>query len=158
MDITVVNANNSQKRYTKDIVEFCGEMLMSPRLRNSLELTIRYTKGIYEEHNECGNCMWEDDNHRPREFTIEIEKDQSLRKALESVCHEMVHVKQFATGQMKDLLKGRQYIKFDGVEYNRDKLSYWDYPWEIEAMGRELGLFVRWAEKKGLGSKSWAQE
>jgi len=158
VQVTVVNANRSQKKYTESLVHFCAYMLMSKRMTNSLEVTVRYTKDMYEKHNECGTCMWEDDNTRPKEFTIEIDKSQPLRKALESVCHEMVHVKQFATGQMKDLMKGRQYVKFDGVEYNRDKMSYWDYPWEIEAMGREIGLFVRWAEQNDLGHKAWAIE
>jgi hypothetical protein len=44
-----------------------------------------------------------------------------------------------------------------GKTVNPEKVSYWDLPWEIEAHGRELGLFVRWAEKEGLADKKWTQ-
>ena len=30
--------------------------------------------------------------------------------------------------------------------------------WEIEAHGRELGLFIRWAEKNKLGKRAWARD
>ena len=36
--------------------------------------------------------------------------------------------------------------------------NYWDLPWEIEAHGKELGLFIRWAEAKNLAKHSWTQE
>ena len=36
--------------------------------------------------------------------------------------------------------------------------NYWDRPWEVEAHGKELGLFVRWAEHNLLGSQAWTQE
>ena len=36
--------------------------------------------------------------------------------------------------------------------------DYWDQPWEIEAHGRECGLFVRWAEENKLGHKKWTKE
>ena len=39
-----------------------------------------------------------------------------------------------------------------------DKDDYFERPWEIEAHGRELGLFVRWAEANQLGHLKWTQE
>jgi len=64
--------------------------------------------------------------------------------------------------------KGRQQIEdevFDiyrtdewfGKTYNPEKVSYWDLPWEIEAHGRECGLFIRWAEEKDLAKYQWTQ-
>jgi hypothetical protein len=44
-----------------------------------------------------------------------------------------------------------------GKTYNPEKTSYWDLPWEIEAHGRETGLFIRWAEKEHLGHLKWTQ-
>jgi hypothetical protein len=31
-------------------------------------------------------------------------------------------------------------------KYDMSEIAYWDYPWEIEAYGRQLGLFIRWCE------------
>ena len=44
------------------------------------------------------------------------------------------------------------------LEYYKDGIDYWDEPWEIEAHGRETGLFVRWAEKHKLGKRKWTQD
>ena len=46
--------------------------------------------------------------------------------------------------------------KFNGTLFG--ETEYWDRPWEIEAHGREKGLFVRWAEETNRASESWTQE
>jgi hypothetical protein len=43
-----------------------------------------------------------------------------------------------------------------GKTINPKKVSYWDLPWEIEAHGREVGLFVRWCEANNYTAK-WTQ-
>ena len=65
----------------------------------------------------------------------------------------MVHVKQYAKNELHEytMKKGHRYKG----EFFSDKLDYWDEPWEIEAHGRETGLFVRWAEKNKLGKRKW---
>jgi len=37
-------------------------------------------------------------------------------------------------------------------------LDYYDYPWEIEAFGRQLGLFIHWCEVDGLGDREDMKE
>ena len=64
----------------------------------------------------------------------------------------MVHVKQYARKELK------QDYDWLGKTYSPKKVSYWDQPWEIEAHGRETGLFVRWAEANKLGNKKWTQD
>ena len=44
-----------------------------------------------------------------------------------------------------------------GKTYNPTKIDYWDLPWEIEAHGREVGLFVRYCEANKLGGQKWTQ-
>jgi hypothetical protein len=69
----------------------------------------------------------------------------------------MVHVKQFATGELVDNPSGKT-VKWQGKRVTlRDDDGYWTLPWEIEAYGRELGLFVRWAAANGHTKKSWAR-
>ena len=76
---------------------------------------------------------------------------------LRSFAHEMVHVKQFAKSELKDLSKQQSLCKFYGKLYNTDDVNYWDYPWEIEAHGREEGLYVRFVEYLGLDEKDLSQ-
>ena len=39
------------------------------------------------------------------------------------------------------------------TKYDMNDLNYWDFPWEIEAFGKQLGLFVRFCEKMGFGKR-----
>jgi hypothetical protein len=79
-----------------------------------------------------------------------------MRKLLETVAHEMVHVKQYARGE---LYQGSRIAKhrWQG-KWISNNVDYWDHPWEIEAHGREAGLFIRWAEENNLGHYTWAKD
>jgi len=55
---------------------------------------------------------------------------------------------------MTDLVKTQE-VRWLGKRFTHDNTDYWDRPWEIEAHGRETGLFVRWAETNGI-NKKWA--
>ena len=141
--IEITGGKASQHKYVKSITEFCIQTLM-PRMK-SLDITVvlRSTKGA------MGYCLETDNN---RTFEIEVDSKLTLRKLLETVAHEMVHVKQYARREL-----GPYHNEWMGKTVNPEKVSYWDLPWEIEAHGRELGLFVRWAEKEGLADKKWTQ-
>jgi len=113
-----------------------------PRM-HTLDITVKLTspKGA------MGYCLELDDN---RTFEIEVDRNMRLRKLLETIAHEMVHVKQYARRELHPV-----HDTWCGKTYNPKKVSYWDLPWEIEAHGREVGLFVRWAEQENLGNKRW---
>ena len=80
----------------------------------------------------------------------------SKRKIMETIAHEMVHLKQYAKGELVDL------ERCGSTTWQKTKINsetnYWDLPWEVEAHGKELGLFVRWAEHNHLGNQDWTQE
>jgi len=74
-----------------------------------------------------------------------------------TLAHELVHVKQFATGQMsryivtKKTSSGRRLTGtlWEGKVYTNSKYEdtdegYYNSPWEIEAYGREVGLYRLW--------------
>lgn len=134
-----------QKEYVKSVVEFCIKMLM-PRMKSlDIAVVLKDLKG-----DAYGYCLSE----TTREFEIEIDRKLPLRKLLTTVAHEMVHVKQYARRE----LHGADGQAWLGKHYNNKKVSYWDQPWEIEAHGRETGLFVRWAEEHKLANKKWTHD
>ena len=78
---------------------------------------------------------------------------------MQTLAHEMVHVKQFARNELYET-SAKQGSRWRGEWFSpRQKCvkDYWDQPWEIEAHGRECGLFVRWAELHKYSKKKWAQ-
>jgi len=143
MIIEVTGGSKSQRKHTQGMVEFCVETLM-PRMR-TLDIEVK----LCNPTGALGYCL-ELDNHR--EFELEIDKTQPLRRLLETVAHEMVHVKQYAR---RELLPNTE--NWMGKTYDPKKVSYWDLPWEIEAHGRETGLFIRYCEANKLGKFKWTQ-
>ena len=143
MLITVTGGKPNQRKYVESMVEFCIQKLM-PRMQ-TLDITIK----LNSPKGAMGYCL---ETENKRTFEIEIDRSQKLRPLLETVAHEMVHVKQFARREMHPSMD-----TWYGKTYNPKKVSYWDLPWEIEAHGREVGLFIRWVEKNKLGNKKWTQ-
>ena len=143
MFITVTGGKPNQRKYVESMAEFCVGKLM-PRMR-TLDITVK----LNTPKGAMGYCL-ETDNKRT--FELEIDRNQRLRDLLETVAHEMVHVKQFARREMHPSMD-----TWYGKTYSPDKVDYWDLPWEIEAHGREVGLFVRWAEENKLSDYKWTQ-
>jgi hypothetical protein len=144
MFVNVTGGSKSQKKHTQRIVEFCVKTLM-PRMK-TLDIEVKLCKPT----GALGYCL-ELDNQR--QFEIEIDKTQPLRRLLETVAHEMVHVKQYARRELHPSTDA-----WMGKTYNPKKTCYWDLPWEIEAHGREIGLFIRYCETHKLSKYKWTQD
>jgi hypothetical protein len=154
--IVVKGGSQSQKQRIESMAEFCVEKLM-PRISNAdivIALRDLSKKGAY------GFCMAHEGDEgradRPRLFEIEVHKRLPLRKMLQTVAHEMVHVKQYARGELYQGMRVNK-MRWQG-KWVSNNVDYWDQPWEIEAHGREHGLFIQWAEKNKLGHLKWTWE
>lgn len=75
-------------------------------------------------------------------ITMNTTQDESDDE-LELLAHEMVHLKQYVTGQMIDLLMTGGVI-WEGTAYDActdaNSWAYWNAPWELEAFSRQRGL------------------
>ena len=122
---------------------YAKELIPDTRLRNRCFTKIRFDSTI----KEYGYCSVEDYNTRnqPREFLIEIHPGLGAPTILSVLAHEMVHVKQFLTGQTDENLG-----TWMGKKFNYDETNYWDQPWEIDAHGREIGLLTKFVESEML--------
>ena len=101
-----------------------------------------------------GSCIWDEweDRKTPRSYTIELDSSVSLRNILINLAHEMVHVKQWVKGEMYEYTNPNL-VRFMKKKVDISNMNYYDYPWEIEAFGRQLGLFVRMCEEDGLADR-----
>jgi hypothetical protein len=72
-----------------------------------------------------------------------------LKNLLIDLGHELVHVKQYLNNEVFDYKNGD--VRHKGVifdsSYQEDEESYYDSPWEIEAYGREWGLYRMFCSK-----------
>jgi hypothetical protein len=128
--IYVQGGTKAQKMYAYSMAEFvCNKFDINP----DIEISFRRLTN----ERSLGGCVCVDKG----EYEIDIKRSLRLRDMLTTLAHEMVHVKQYELGQYK----------------NEDEFDYWDKPSEIEAHGRETGLFVTWAEQNKLAHKKWTQ-
>jgi hypothetical protein len=143
MPIRLVNIPAKLKsEEIKDALNFFAETLMSKRMCNGISIKVCF--GEKQEN----TTVWEDDNYRPREFTITVNSKVGYRSMLLTLAHEMVHVKQYATGELRDSLRGPTLNRWMNKPYDSNVTDYWDQPWEIEAYGREYGLYLRFRERR----------
>tara|TARA_B100000424_G_scaffold271197_1_gene272941 strand:+ start:267 stop:728 length:462 start_codon:yes stop_codon:yes gene_type:complete len=151
MYVDITGGTDSRKFYVESMMRFCHDKLM-PRMK-SLVINV-YIKSFGKD-SSCGYCVPIDNGKSPRNFDIELNNSLKLRPFLETIAHEMVHVKQYARNELvenagvgKHLWKGA---------WIGDEVDYYDLPWEIEAHGRETGLFIRYIQKHNLCAKSWTK-
>ena len=132
----------------KSLCQFVFDKFFSKRLQNVLEVNINFSDSLFKEERVYGDCIWEDQHYKPREFTVRIDSSQKFKMVLNTIAHELVHVKQWAKGEMFELQRQRKVYRFNKQEYDIKKIDYWDLPWEIEAYGREKGLYFRFRAAK----------
>jgi hypothetical protein len=78
--------------------------------------------------------------HRPNKYTIFTSGDNRL-KNIDIIAHEVVHLKQYYENRLILDSFSKNYISFNGVVYDLDKIDYFDRPWEKEAFSQQKVLF-----------------
>lgn len=155
MVIEFTRGSKKKREYSENLCNFIADKFM-PRMSDRIKVKIKFVTGLIDREFTYGDCIWEDQDYRPKEFTIRIDAGMSLRKTLLTVAHEMVHVKQFAKNELKQMCYLKAH-RWQG-QYVPEGTDYWDLPWEIEAHGREIGLFNQWISKEGLSTQKWTFE
>jgi hypothetical protein len=130
--ITINGGTPNQRKYAYSMAEF---VLNKFNVNPDVEINFR----CMNNDENFGYCTELEDN----EYEVDIKRSLRMREMLCTLAHELVHVKQYELGQL--------------TQDNEAGMDYWDKPSEIEAMGREPGLFVRWAEKEGVAHLKWTQ-
>ena len=134
----------------KSLSKFILKKFFTENMRNKLIIDVHFKKDLFKNQNTYGNCIWEDEHRNSREFTIHMEPNQKISLLLNTLAHELVHVKQWAKGEYYELISKPKVYKFNGKLVDTSKVDYWDTPWEIEAHGRAIGLVIQWVRKEKL--------
>jgi hypothetical protein len=147
------NVGKQKHAYVKDLIEFTADKFFSKRLQKNLIINVHFKRNLLKKKAVYGDCIWEDQHYRPREFTIRLDSSINIAMMLNTLAHEMVHVKQWALGEMYQMQRRDHMHKFHNQVYDTGKLNYWDFPWEIEALGRAIGITSQWAEDRKFKPK-----
>lgn len=118
----------------KEAAEFYAEKLNIP------ENTI-IAIGLYPQLEVAGYCEYRTEEVLPY-FIVGLETNEEADEdPLTVLAHEMVHVKQYVTGELVDHGK---YCSWKGDKYEEfeaDSEQYFFSPWEVEAFGMQVGLY-----------------
>ena len=127
-----------------------SNLIPSKRLRDNIEINIHM-----KHHSNEGEAMLseETNRYRPRSFRVILDHHRMrineitgeertdmewFAEILKTLAHEIVHVKQYALGELKWRDAG---LLYKGVNHEAMSLmEYFELPYEIEAYGREKGL------------------
>ena len=139
MNVTVTGCKDPQlEQSLQHAAQFFASELLSRKMLKHIELEITMRTTM----KNLGSCCitYYNDWYKAREFEIELRRHRSLKNTLLTLAHEMVHLKQFAKGELND-----ENTKWKGVKVDTDVVDYNDLPWEIEACSLEYilyGLYV----------------
>ena len=152
MIIHVKGSNKSVRKLIETAAWYYAEKLMGKRIIANLEIHINLKKNLRKNTDSDGTAMLVDISVWPKEFIIELDVGESIRNLLITLAHEMVHIKQWAKNEMYEYMNIGE-VRFNKTKFNISDIDYWDYPWEIEAFGRQLGLFVRFCKDNGFAER-----
>lgn len=98
--------------------------------------------GLYPELDVAGYCVLRESNDIPYYMIgIDPTPEETEESPLSVLAHEMVHVKQYVSGELIDkgshcIWKGKKFEQFEPASDD-----YFFSPWEVEAFGMQVGLY-----------------
>jgi hypothetical protein len=135
----------------EEAAKFYADILLEDDIKEHIELDI----DIDFDMNCAGHCVTEDEEEYPRIFTIYLNPEFTNASIFDTLAHEMIHLKQFAKGELYNILAmnvhelslghvwmGQKWIASD------NESVYYDSPWEQDAYGKQVGLYHRWLNYK----------
>ena len=90
---------------------------------------------------ECvyGYCDYVGESYRPRHFLIELDTYMHEELYIQTLLHELTHLRQWVVGSLRQK-RGKMYYGKECVE----DIEYWHQPHEVEAREQEETLYLEY--------------
>ena len=133
MNVIVQTSSKVKKDFLKVVTLYYVQYLNLTRSRYTV--TVRLVPKLKRESKVYGMTYRIATKH----LMVDIDSRLNLDDMIGTLAHEMVHVKQFALGQLREgkVIKGTQTWVWCGKQV---KKPYHTQPWEIEAYSKEIDL------------------
>lgn len=134
---SVEGGTKAERQLINDAFDFAVDYLMPKKQNLDIEITLK----SLEDHTDGYHLFVEKGYHE-----VEIQKGMSKEDMLTALFHEMVHVRQYERGHLKDngivkTWKGEEYIYI----YNTVE-QYMAFPWEEEAYRLQEEMVTKWIQ------------
>ena len=153
MRISIKGGTEEQKLHAKQFCKFFAKKFFKDELSKTLSVKIEHHPYVHDV-TDLADCVWTDEEDPPKKYHIQIfaPDDILLVNYLRTLAHEMVHVKQYAKRELRQLPStNNEVCKWLGKRYEWE-MHYWDRPWEIDAHGREKGLVIDYGKAQNMGT------
>lgn len=144
MDFHVEMRRGQRRDFIESVVAFYIKELKLSRSRYLL--TVLTEPNLAKEQDCYGGVIQTDDDV----IGMVLDSRLPVRQLVQTIAHEMVHVKQFARGQLRNCVVKDQLVNvWRGRVYAAEDLAYHRRPWELEAFRQERELAYRLWEAIG---------
>ena len=127
MNIQMNIRSGGTKDFVGMIVKFFEQEL---KLKNSTwTLDVRTKRGMRFEDDARGCVTY----MGPKYLVMFVDSGLDMERLVLTIAHEMVHVKQYARGQITHKPGGKTYYWMG----KKVRKNYFEQPWELEAFGKE---------------------
>ena len=123
MPIDIQGTSRKKTFLIRQVIEYMMNELKLKNIFIDVEVS-----NLFVNEKAYGFCSCQNIN----EFLIELDKTLNVQELIETICHEMIHVKQYATGELVE--KGKN-ILYKNCLYESSSDSS---PWEKEAYEKEI--------------------
>ena len=134
----------------RHLINFTLEQLISKNLKNKLKLYVYFRKKYSFDKDTVGYLQtYAQTKTVPIRFAkMYIRTDMSFLNILETIAHELVHLKQYATGQLsKRIWKSDNQVHYRWERKDigvQSDIEYKNRPYEIEAFEKQFPLVDKW--------------
>ena len=127
MDISFNIRNKSTKLFIGSVVKFFEQEL---KLKNSqYKLDVLTKRGMADVDGCRGSVTYVG----PKYLIMVLDSKLDIERLVLTIAHEMIHVKQYARGQIKHKINSKTYYWMG----KKIRKNYFEQPWELEAFGKE---------------------
>jgi hypothetical protein len=138
IDVVIYGVQGELRQTLRSFSKWLGTRLLGERLAPNVSVTVIVSKFEGEDKGFHGFVEYQGNNVRPREFIIRMNKNMDRELMIETLAHEMVHVKQDVRGEKQERYKGGYKLLWKGKDHT--KTPYSKQPWEREAYRLEKKL------------------
>ena len=153
--VTVVGGSEAQRKLVRQAARYFLKKLMYERDHITLAgmlLSIELIKDLHKSEDVKGDLEPDDDDSYA--FDLRLDSSMNISALLRTLAHECVHASQYALEDMKETRNVTVTI-WKGKRIDWSKMHYYDQPWEIDAYGKEIGLYEGFVGAKRLTRESW---
>ena len=133
--IRMRNCPSEQRKELRLALDFYIQTLLGPTLARNIRTDVTFVHDLRRNEKRRADVLWSGyaTERKPRTFRMRVDADIGMRAKLLVLAHEAAHIKQFAREELRGLGTNRTF--WNGNRVACESLTYWDYPWEIEARG-----------------------